>query len=510
MSEPISLDFLFGLENDEQAVLSVCVAREINGSWRLAHGSLLMVPSECAKQSWPQWGVTNGDPHPRNYDPPLPASLTCMGEDWLLGRFLLNLKQAEAWFEELWAAASVGGIATLPRLDKLPEITVQVGLPAAPVRVVPQVDSAASTLIAGLRRPVQGLIFPAIEPPDIAVPDRVEAAGHLSFTPSMDLTGIHLTQDWAKPELATLSGLLVGRAERRAWLRDSRGQGGFKRYIAEIGWDPARIDPYDLTVTHSEFMNGDLVLSARFPLDAFGLDLDAECENTSVELPTLGRSVTHELRLETLDGELLDRSGPYPLVESISVAIKLNGEQDSEPVVVGGRTEPPPQLDERLVRLAEVDLELAAGLSQVAKGRILADRRATIDELRKRLRRARGELLIMDRFFGQDESDWSLLEDLKVRIRVLTGRLPIDEDNQPLPVSIDENVEVRHRRKAPIHDRVYLWDGGGLTMGGSPTTFGNAPLRLAPLASYELPRWRAEFEALWASPLFTTVPRCPN
>jgi hypothetical protein len=60
-----------------------------------------------------------------------------------------------------------------------------------------------------------------------------------------------------------------------------------------------------------------------------------------------------------------------------------------------------------------------------------------------------------------------------------------------------------------LHERVYLWDGGGLGVGGSPSTFGQSPVRFTRLSVAEVEEWRRIFEAEWSSPLYTEVPRKP-
>jgi hypothetical protein len=91
-----------------------------------------------------------------------------------------------------------------------------------------------------------------------------------------------------------------------------------------------------------------------------------------------------------------------------------------------------------------------------------------------------------------------------VPVRVLTGKLA---NGEVVKAKLGGNVQARFRPEAPIHDRIYLWDGGGLSLGGSPTTFGQAPLRLARLSDGEADLWRAEFENLWRSPFFSAVPQ---
>ena len=255
-----------------------------------------------------------------------------------------------------------------------------------------------------------------------------------------------------------------------------------------------------------ERLDLDVVLAVRIRLEDLEIDDTTMAGGAiAIELPTLGRSVTHELRLHTADGELLDLSGPYPLVERMEMRMEINGAKQA-PIVMG-ITDPPPELAARIKRREEIESELEATIESRAQTRILADRKATIEHLTEHLKRARGELLVMDRYFGQDKNDWRLLDGVQVGVRVLTGKLAKDADGEICKARLGIGVEARYRPKAPIHDRIYVWEGGGVSIGGSPTSFGQAPLRLSRLASAEAELWRAEFEALWQSPHFAPVPR---
>jgi hypothetical protein len=502
----LTLEQLFGAASDEQAVLSVCATRSSPGDpWVLAHGTFLVVPEACAAISWPEWNHQQGAQHSPRVDPPLQPSLSAHDASWLLARQVCRVSKAEEWLKELWGQRPSKGIARLPELGCVPELQARLEMPKALARVVPGIDSPCSSLISGLGRPVQALMWANPEASRVDLPGQVEIEGHWSFMPSRDLAGIHLTEEGIDPAIATAPGLLVGRAERRAWLRDSRGEGEFRRYIVELGWDPSRIDISDLEITHIERINLDTVLANRIRLEDLDLAEVAGAGAVAIELPTLGRRVTHELVLSTLDGELLDHSGPYPLIERVEVGLEIDGEQ--QPPIVSGITDPPPELQARIERREEISAELREVIENGAQARILAYRSIAIERLTDLIERARGELLVMDRYFGQDTADWHLLDGVNVPVRVLTGKLAKDVDGEVVKATLGAQVNARFRPKAPIHDRIYIWEGGGLSIGGSPTSFGQAPLRLARLSAGEADIWRAEFETLWQSPNFSTVPR---
>lgn len=119
------------------------------------------------------------------------------------------------------------------------------------------------------------------------------------------------------------------------------------------------------------------------------------------------------------------------------------------------------------------------------------------------LKAARDELCILDRFFGQHLEEWRLLDPVSVPIRVLTGKLEKDPSGGVAVPTFGQNITVRYRPKAPIHERIYFWNGGGIVLGGSPSTFGKSPLRITRLREAEVAEWRQIFEAEWQSPLYT-------
>jgi hypothetical protein len=501
----LGLAELFGAEDDEVAILSVCAARANDGDqWRLSHGTLLVVPAACGALSWPEWMHREGARHSPGVEPALEPNLSAEGENWLLARQVCTVEEAEGWMAEFWGRHAPDAVTVLPRLGCIPELEARLEMPKALAQVVPGIDSPCSSLVVGLGRPAQTLTWSDPTAPAMELPDRIDIDGRSSFTPAVDVSGIHLTQDWVDPTLATAKGLLVGRAERRAWLRDSRGEGEFKRYIVEVGWDPARVDIADLEITHIERMNLDTVLAHRIRLEDLETGDVADAGTALIELPTLGRGVTHELIVSTIDGEVLDRSGPYPIVERVELTMEINGERQAP--IISGITEPPPDLQVRIERREEVARELQELIENAAQAGFLADRSVAVERLTTLLERARGELLVMDPYFGQDIADWRLLDRVEIPVRVLTGKLAREPGGETTRVTLGLDVHARFRRKAPIHDRIYLWERGGLSLGGSPTSFGNAPLRLDRLSTGEVDLWRTVFEALWHSPEFHPVP----
>jgi hypothetical protein len=505
---PAALSELLGGEPDEKAVLSVCAVAGPAGGWVLVHGSLLIVPESCAESSWPQWREIEG-PESTGSAPAIPPTTVIEGGSWLLGRAVLSLDEAEAWWQthSLNAGDKLTALS-LPAVGNLPPIRGRVGRPKMMLRVFPGVDSRTSSLITGLGRPAQALLWESSDEVDFPEITQVQVEAATSYLPTHDIAGIHVSPDYVAPEIATAKGLLVGRAERRAWIREGRGSGDFEHYHATLGWGPGRIDLADLEIEHVERLKRDVVMAARVRLVDLDLDEAPDAGTCLVKLPTIGRGVTHELILHSTDGELLDRSGPYPIAERIVMNMVIDG-HPIEPIV-HGVTDPPPGLDERLDRRERLAADISSVLENAAQTRILADRATAVDRLTAALRRARGELLVADPYFGQSAEDWRILDEVPVGVRVLTVKLAQAEDKTPIPILAGPHVRARYRKKAPIHERIYVWDGGGIAVGGSISTFGHAPVRLSRLTSAEVDHWRAVFERNWASPHFTDVPRATS
>jgi len=135
-------------------------------------------------------------------------------------------------------------------------------------------------------------------------------------------------------------------------------------------------------------------------------------------------------------------------------------------------------------------------LARAAASRLISDAEAARNRLVDELRRSTGEVLVHDRYFGQHADEWEILKAAPGSVRVLTGKIA-DEEPQ-----ISANVSAKYRPKARMHDRFLIWDGGGIAIGGSPSTFGQAAIEIRRLSAAEVDARRSNFEALWACELF--------
>ena len=184
-----------------------------------------------------------------------------------------------------------------------------------------------------------------------------------------------------------------------------------------------------------------------------------------------------------------------------------NGQEQTPSVSTS--SQPAPTLEQRTERAREIALDLQHILRSAAQARIIADRQTAIAQLTAHLEGARGELCILDRYFGQSVNDWHLLDNVPVPVRVLTGKLEKGPSRSLLIPNLGPRVQARYRSHSALHEPVYFWDAGGIVVGGSPTTFGQAPVRMTRTPPTEVDEWRVLFEAEWNSPLYKPVPSLP-
>jgi hypothetical protein len=82
---------------------------------------------------------------------------------------------------------------------ELPSLVARPERPAALLQVLPNIDSPASSLLAGLGRPAQALMWTASDNVDISLPQSVAFGEQSSFVPSLDLAGIRVTSQEIDP-----------------------------------------------------------------------------------------------------------------------------------------------------------------------------------------------------------------------------------------------------------------------------------------------------------------------
>ena len=76
-------------------------------------------------------------------------------------------------------------------------------------------------------------------------------------------------------------------------------------------------------------------------------------------------------------------------------------------------------------------------------------------------------------------------------------RVLIGGNVDPPPATFSGRARQWHDRGAPFHDRFFLWDGGGVSVGTSANTFGDRLFRIARLGAAESEVLQTQFSLWW-------------
>jgi hypothetical protein len=68
-----------------------------------------------------------------------------------------------------------------------------------------------------------------------------------------------------------------------------------------------------------------------------------------------------------------------------------------------------------------------------------------------------------------------------------------------LPTVTARRLDPALKAKPGFHDRLYLWETGGISVGTSPSGLDKRDARVDRLGSVEADGWRALFETYWTS-----------
>ncbi len=270
-----------------------------------------------------------------------------------------------------------------------------------------------------------------------------------------------------------------------------------ERLQVEIRREPAAYpDFHGLVVELTEGDGGELFDSRRLALSDVRLPAKAKTR-LSLRLPTLGRGIERSVRLYDRAGELLDFRDPFNFVESIHISLNVRGSPVTSEVVVGDRQDPP-QLPERLQALRDAEAAWERWRATGLRYRVVRDQRAMRAHLRRRLRRARSEILVIDPYFGKNPSDWSMVDGLGVAVRVLTGSVAV----RPPGAAPAAAARKWSTNPPPYHDRVWILDGrSGVSVGASVSGLqGQRAYRVAEIDPPEVAEWGAAFDTWWRSP----------
>jgi hypothetical protein len=486
------------LELSPEEIVVLSAIYETRGdTHRLMAASLLAGPPSVA-DGWPAWRLRQGfKPAPSEDLVEFSAEFAAHQDSFVAGRAVLS--QADAY---RWLADILEGGRCAPT-GELPEAHACLGTARAPIRICTHTESGVGALATWLARPVVGFHFPRKDEACGVEPGRSwTIKGTQFFSPAIDLLGM----SWFEEKKGQPpSGLLLGRFERRAWLVSQRLEPEKDLYRVEVGLGPDRTELMDLEIEVEEEVAGELVFAEHLRLEDTDL---SEVENVlygpppsagryeiGVALPTLGRGVRRSVRLTHRDGSLLDSWQSFNIVESISISLTVNGAQ--QPAVTSGETRGAQDLVELLGAVERVKKQYSDLRRSGARNRLFDDPSKSRKVLRSLLERAPGELLVVDPFFN----DWSLLVGLDdPPPRVLAG-----ERLAPPPTAFSGKARRWSKEHAPFHDRFYLWEGGGVSIGTSAGSKRDRLFRMVKISAAESAVLSEQFALWWSDPGFESL-----
>lgn len=517
---------LAGDATDDVAVVSLAAHRATPaGGWSLVYGSVLLGPPGMAS-SWLDWRVAAGEQlaatiigllGQRKVTASVFAEFAEVSGNWLIARYPLSGNSSAIDLVRDWVQALAGdGVRVQPSSTSPDLVTADLEPADAMVMSSPWWSASLQPLVAAACRPVIGCRFPVARPVGAAptAPESWPVGGAPFLQPMFSLLGLNPVGRTGP----TPPALAIGRLRRTAWFSSLRLPQNLE---VDITFDPSRVSARDLEVDLEEYADDGLIQARRLRLADLVLPLGLD-RSARVVLPTLGPALRRQLRLYDRAGRLLDNADVSAFVSQINLDIttRIGAESDTRRISVG--TAPPtPTPVTRLAALDAAEREYTRMLTEGLDRRILDDPATALAALQEELRGARGELLILDPYFGRKPADWAVLANVRVPVRVLTMDMvpatPTTAKKSARPaalIPLPPQSDVQHLSQlrvkswpemAPWHDRVYLWADGGLTVGGSPNGLGKRLMRLDGISPAESGGWRAKFEAWWASPKAVTV-----
>jgi hypothetical protein len=477
----------------EAAVLSLLAARDEQGNWLVACGSLLTVPGEAARISWPAWErqqpQTRG---PGHLSEDLDLGATLDEEPFPELRMLRLPVSGEDW--RALAEEIDGG-----------EITVH-GEPVrlargrwSPLGLYSQDgQSDGHRVLRAAQRPVRG-VAASLESPPLPFSDglwsrggpakpvlkqtREELAGHPTFANwPISLLGIEWT---GGTEFQPPPCFVIGKTICDAWIADAIIDHETDLIHLPLGWDAERIDPLGCSVIfRCERDGAPLLVSqwkvsdlpAELTLDQHGREvrqLPWNERTISIVVPRGPRHTEWGVSLLGPDGTLLDELDVARRVERIEMSIGIADAEPPPMQTIAG--DPRPQPNEDDVHRA---LLKARGLELETRQRAAERRLSTAGELREYLRwrfsAREGELLIIDRYLLDGKKD-DVVEAV-VEFLVSFNRPIRALVSKPRPIAAEllaphPDISVRKFAKDNSHDRIWIVGETGISVGTSPNQF---------------------------------------
>ncbi len=518
------------LEPDEMGVVSIAARVDETGAADLVYASILFGPPEMAVDSWPDWAARTSPASARHL-----AQMTSFGldlgvrwrefdqvlEGWLFGRWTIGTDDADRAAIATWLADLLAGKEVPGGSNGNLRISASAGPARSLIRTFPLLASPAGLLALEAHRPVTGYLFPLAPTDGVAPLATWDVDGRPLSSAPVYLLGLPISVAPLRSiafdfNSQPMPGILLGRLERGAWLTEVRADPAKETASVSLGVDESRVSLADLELDLEEYESGDLAIARRLRLGDVVLPSGPipPLGTLTVELPTLGPGIHRQFRLFDRDGVLLDATDRMPTIEQITVKIHTNV-GPGPTVVVGGVQ--PATLAERLQRADRAEAQYRQLLEDGLSGRVIDDPATGLPLLTALLNQAHGHLDVLDPYFGWDLRDWQVLAQVPVPIRVLTGHGRYDRNGNltrqeviPPPaglVSPPNTIQVRswRGRTPPWHDRMYLWDGGGASVGTSPSGIGNRVARIDRVSGAEALGWQRLFDAWWTGPSIQAI-----
>jgi len=162
--------------------------------------------------------------------------------------------------------------------------------------------------------------------------------------------------------------------------------------------------------------------------------------------------------------------------------------------VTTGDTRQAQDIVELLGAVERVRNQYATMRREGTANRIFHDIDAGREALRSILRRVPGELLVVDAYLR----DWELLS----AVSGPPPRVLIGSDVPPPPPGFAGSVGRWRKGHAPFHDRFFLWEGGGVSVGTSAGAIHDRLFRIVRMSPVEADTLRSQFALWWQNPGF--------
>jgi hypothetical protein len=480
-----------GIEAGEMFVLSAVYETAAETPTLMA-ASLLAGPRAIAT-GWPSWRLAEGfRPPPSEDEVSIPGTFKIEQNGAIAGRAVMTPDEAYGWLRSVLERRSC------PAIGDLPHACAALAPAQAPIMVCTQSESPAGSLATWLPRPVNGFHFPRTDAPaEIEPAETWTIAETEYFSPAINVLGMSWFREKNGPPP---SGLLVGRFERRAWLAGQKLDPENELFAISIGLEPERAELADLELEVQERVGEEVIFAEHVRLEDTDLGevlpmlyaavSDDKKRQVVVNLPTLGRGIARSVRLTHRDGVLLDERNSMNLAETISFTLTVNGAE--QPPVTVGETRDRQDLVGLLGGVERVRKQYVDLRRRGARNRLFEDPSDGWKALRATLERARGELLVLDPFF----KDWALLDGLgSPPPRVLLGA-----GGEDPPTTFVGQVRRWRHDVVPFHDRFFIWDTGGVSVGTSAGTTRHRLFRIVRIGAAEADVLHERFVEWWTDP----------